>query len=100
MDIDKKTFTDMYIIAALLAYGFKPSSIDSSDPNRQRYAFSIEQMEQVYLIDDSKVDSRFCSVLDVEIEYLSGTLMLPPKYPSLLKSVKYSIISNRTSRDN
>ena len=89
---DKRPFTDMYFIAALLSYEFERVDIDRDDPNRQKFIFQEEE-RNVYTIRDGKITVEKLSLSDIEGRYMSKRLLYPPTYPDILKTVKYSIHS-------
>ena len=90
-----KEFTDMYLIAALLAYGFQYSKVDRTNRNRQKFRFSILKKYPIHLINDGIVGSQMLNVEEVEDQYTIRNLMYPPNYPDTLRSVKYAILSNK-----
>lgn len=91
-----KAFNDLYLIAALVAYGFEPEKIDDKDRSRQRYLFSADQIKKVYTIQpDGRSRWDMLDVIAVEKAYSSEHLLFPPTYPHILRTVKYSIISRK-----
>jgi hypothetical protein len=91
-----KIFNDMYLIAALVAYGFEPEEIDDSNKNRQKYRFSSEDVRKVFTLQpDGRSRWDMLDVKAVEQAYSSEKLLFPPNYPHTLRTVKYSIISKK-----
>ncbi len=91
-----KSFNDMYVIAALIAYGFEQSGVDDKDKNRQKYLFSTEEKQKVYTIQpDGRSRWDLLDALAVEKAYSNERLLFPPNYPHVLRTVKYQIISKK-----
>jgi hypothetical protein len=94
-----KTVTDMYLVATLISYGFKPDTIDTSDPDRQRYKFSSEECRAVFvLVDGITPIIKEMTADEIETYYITDKLLYPPKYPYTVKNVKYAIVSNKAAR--
>ena len=91
-----KTFNDLYLISALVSYGFEPEVIDDSDKNRQKYRFSTDDIKKVYTLQpDGRSRWDMLDVHAVDKAYSSARLLFPPNYPEILRKVKYSIISKK-----
>lgn len=96
-----KTITDMFLIATLIAYGFKPQQIDRSDPDRQRYEFDPDECRPVYVIGDKKEPlSQLLKPDEIEFHYTGNTLLYPPNYPYTVRNVKYSIVSSKVRQND
>ena len=93
--MDEKEFTDMYLVAALLAYGFQYSRVDRTNRNRQKFCFSISKKFPVYTMRDGIIGSVMLGVEEIEDEYTLRSLMFPSNYPDTLRSIKYAILSNK-----
>ena len=93
--MDEKEFTDMYLVAALLAYGFQYSRVDRTNRNRQKFCFPTNKKYPIHLLSDGIVGSQMLNVEEVEDQYTIRTLLYPPNYPDTLRSVKYAILSNK-----
>jgi len=90
-----RELTDMYLIAALLAYGFQYSNVDRTNRNRQKFCFSATKKAPIYNMRDGIIGSVMLNVEEIEDEYTLRSLMFPPNYPDTLRSVKYAILSNK-----
>ena len=91
-----KSFNDMYLIAALVAYGFETEEIDDSNKSRQKYKFSSDQVRKVFTLQpDGRSRWDMLDVNATEKAYSSERLLFPPNYPHTLRTVKYSIISKK-----
>jgi len=90
-----RELTDMYLIAALLAYGFQYSRVDRLNRNRQKFCFPTNKKFPVYTMNDGIIGSVMLNVEEIEEEYTLHSLMFPPNYPDTLRSVKYAILSNK-----
>ena len=93
--MDEKEFTDMHLIAALLAYGFQYSRVDRTNRNRQKFCFPTNKKLPIYNTRDGIIGSVMLNVEEIEDEYTLRSLMFPPNYPDTLRSVKYAILSNK-----
>lgn len=91
-----KQFNDLYLIAALVSYGYETEVIDDSDKNRQKYRFSTDEVRKVFTLQpDGKSRWDMLDVHAVDKAYSSARLLFPPNYPEVLRKVKYSIISKK-----
>lgn len=88
----EKEFTDMYLVAALLAYGFDLVSSNRKNANRQKFLFKNE-VKSIYVIIDQEAVTEYGNLDDVEIYYLSKRLLFPGSYTDILKGLKQDIIS-------
>ena len=94
-----RKLTDMYLIAALVAYGFQYSNVDRTNQNRQKFCFPTNKKLPVFLLADGIVGSQMLGVEEIEDQYTIRTLLYPPNYPDTLRSVKYAILSNIERRN-
>lgn len=97
--IDTKEFTDMYLIATALSYGFRTVSTIRTDTNRQRYVF-MNSVQTVYV----KSLEGFVDKVDVDIEemeryFSSRQLLFPSTYPDVLKTLKQDILSHKRVKE-
>jgi hypothetical protein len=92
MDEMIKPFTDMYLIAALLVYGYEETTIDRGDRNRQKFYFK-DQRKSIWVLEDAMVKPKSLDLDEIEKAFISKKLMFPPSYSDVLKSVKYTIHS-------
>ena len=82
----------MYLIAALLSYGFERVEIDRTDPKRQRF-FIEDGRKSVIIFCNNDVRNEELTLDEIESKFMSKQLAFPPTYTDVLKSVKYSIHS-------
>ena len=82
----------MYLIAALLSYGFERTRIDRTDVKRQRF-FIADERKAVIVFSNNEVSFRELNLDEIESKFMSKQLAFPPTYTDVLKSVKYSIHS-------
>jgi hypothetical protein len=89
----EKQIGDMYLAAALLAYGAEISCVDRSNPKRLKFSF-IGDVEEIYIY-KSVVPTRIASPTldDIELNYANKTLMFPPDYPDSIRRIKSVIHS-------
>lgn len=89
--MNEKQITDMYLAAALRAYGFTLVRVDKSNYRRQRFFFT-GTTDEVYTL-NGVVPLRCAepTLDDVEMWYLAGKLMFPPNYPDSIKAIKSAI---------
>lgn len=94
MEIERE-YLDIYLIAALLAYGFEYSSIDSENPKRQKFLFTNRNCLVYLSTSDGEVVQRLEDLLSIEKLYSSRRLLFPATYPDVLKDLKQRIVDNR-----
>lgn len=98
IDNKPKEFTDMYLIAALLSYGFKLLSSNRENKNKQYYYFD-NSVQTVYVKSlDNAIEKVDADIEDVEVYFLSKQLMFLGSYPNILKDLKQDIISHKMAR--
>ena len=92
---EEKRITDMYLAAALHAYGFTLVRVDKTNYRRQQFYFS-GGVPEVYRL-DGLVPLRAVKpeLDDVEMWYIAGKLMFPPNYPDSIKRIKSAIHSGK-----
>ena len=85
---------DMYLAAALLAYGAELVEVDKTNIKRQKFLFA-DALNSVYMLDNGvPVKINEPKISEVEMYYVAKRLMFPPSYPDCLRSIKSSIHSN------
>lgn len=82
----------MYLISALLSYGYKKMDVDRSNTYRQKFFFEDEKRE-VFVIKDGKVEEVSVDLGEFEHLFSYRKLLLPPSYPDTLQDLKYEIYS-------
>lgn len=90
---NEKQIGDMYLAAALSAYGAEISSIDRTNPKRLKFGF-IGGIKEIFIyksVVPTRIESP--SLEDVEIHYANETLMFPPDYPDAIRRIKTLIHS-------
>lgn len=92
---ENKEFTDMYLIAALLAYGFQYSKVDRTNRNRQKFCYSTSEELPVRLLANGTAIEKILGVEEIERQYALRNLLYPPNYPDTLRSIKFAILSNK-----
>jgi hypothetical protein len=93
MNMDEKPITDMYLAAALLAYGFTMNRVDKSNKKRQQFYF-LEDAKEVYTLNGIMPLRHVEPIIeDVETWFYGKKLMFPPHYPDSIKSIKSAIHS-------
>jgi hypothetical protein len=89
----KKLISDMYLAAAVLAYGGNLISINRDDPKRQKFDFD-EGIEYIWVLDQNNVAKLVNpSLAELEVKFLAKTLVFPPGYPDELRRIKSAIHS-------
>lgn len=87
--METKPVNNMYLVAALLAYGAELDRIDRENPRRQMFYFMNKPIEVWKLLNDNMVTKMEYVDLDqVEVLFMSERLMYPPNYPNFIKNVK------------
>lgn len=82
-------FSDIYLAAALMAYGVNYSAIDRSDQRRQKFIFEVSPQSVVVSEDDIIVKTVMRPTLEeFERMFITGVLYFPPGYPECLKRIK------------
>jgi len=91
MEKQNKPISDMYLAAALVAYGCEVDSIDKTDDKRYKFIFS-SNVEYIWVLDQNNVAKIVNPTLDeVEAKFYSSRLMFPVNYPDALRRIKSSI---------
>lgn len=97
--IDNLEFTDMYLIAALLSYGFEVSYQDRKNTNRQKFYFTDSDKTVYVKTLDGDVHQEVLSLEDMRLYFMSKRLLLPGSYPDILKGLKQDIISHKANNE-
>lgn len=89
MTKDTKTVGDMYLAAALLAYGLKLTNVDKADAHHQRFSLS-GVVDRIFVINDDDLCEVISNpkLMDIELHYTSKTLLYPPEYPESIRRIK------------
>lgn len=95
---NENDFTDMYLVAALLAYGFEILQSNRTDINRQSFNFKNEEITVYVVGSDGEVAAEIADLLDIRRYYLAKRLLFPGSYPDILRDLKQEIISYRNDR--
>jgi hypothetical protein len=90
---DEKQIGDMYLAAALLAYGAKLIRTDKSDKKHQKFVFAEGSVAKIYVDAGILATILHPSLADVEIKFISKELLFPPTYPDTIRNIKSSIHS-------
>ncbi len=91
MEKQNKPISDMYLAAALVAYGSEVDSIDKTDDKRYKFIFS-SNVEYIWVLDQNNVAKIVNPTLDeIETKFYSSRLMFPVNYPDALRRIKSSI---------
>ena len=91
----EKEFTDMYLIAALLAYGFENVHSDRKNPNRQKFSFKDNKQLVFTKSLDGEVHKDYYDLDGTRQAFSNNMLLLPGSYPSILKTLKQNILEYR-----
>lgn len=87
----EKLISDMYLAAAVLAYGGKLERVDRTNPSRQQFVFSGD-IELIYIEDQNNIAKLLNpSIEDIETKFISQSLVFPPNYPDMLRRIKSAI---------
>lgn len=91
---NEKQIGDMYLAAALLAYGAKLIRVDKSDTKHQKFIFAEATIPRVYTISDITILAIVNPTLaQIESSFISKELMFPPTYPDTVRNIKSLIHS-------
>lgn len=87
-----KPIGDMYLAAALLAFGGSLIKIDRDDPKRQKFYFDSDGITTIFVVSGNAV-LRVVSptIEDIENYFISQKLIYPPNYPDALRRIKAAI---------
>lgn len=90
MEKEEKVIGDMYLAAAFLAYKVPLTSVDRSIPRKQKFVFSKNCPLLIITLHSNNVPLvvRDASLDDLETNFASDTLMLPPTYPDAVRKIK------------
>jgi len=98
--INEKEFTDMYLIAAFLAYGFERVDLDRANPNRQKFHFK-DGKKLVFIKNlDGEVHKEYFDLDSTRQAFSNNMLLLPGSYPSILKSLKQDILTYKQNNND
>jgi hypothetical protein len=91
----EKLVGDMYLAAALIAYGADLCRIDKTDPKRQKFCFTQGSVQQIYIMLGGRLTTLVESptLEEIETRYIARTLLFPSSYPDALRSIKAAIHS-------
>jgi len=95
MNENIKLVGDMYLAAALLAYGAKLKQVDRGDVKRQKFIFVDVKVPSI-VISNSDVEVTTIknpSLDDIETYFIARRLWLPPSYPDSVRNIKSAIHS-------
>jgi len=86
----EKIIGDMYLAAAMIAYGVPLLRVDSTNPKRQLFIFRNVQLPSIIISSDDVVVMPLhnATVEDLDTYYISGRLWLPPSYSNSIKNTK------------
>ena len=93
--IGEKAVGDMYLAAAMLAYGASLKKVDRKDEKRQKFIFSQTILPSIIISNNDVSVSTFlqATLEDLETHYLARRLWLPPSYPDSVRNIKSAIHS-------
>lgn len=91
--IGEKSVGDMYLAAAMLAYGAALKRVDRDDPRRQKFIFGQTVLPSIIISSDDVIVSPFCQATldDLETYFVGRRLWLPPSYPDSVRNIKSAI---------
>jgi hypothetical protein len=91
---------NIYLAAALTAYGGVIDSIDRTDMRNQKFLISTDGITHIWVMGEvegvQQVDSP--GIGQVITEFMSNTLLLPPAYPAHLRDIKAKLHNDRVTR--
>jgi hypothetical protein len=91
---NKKQIGDMYLAAALLAYGADLQEVDRTDSRRQKFCFAGKVLNVFILNPDLSPDKLpEISIEEFETLFISKKLMFPASYPDAIRRIKSAIYS-------
>ena len=95
MNENIKSVGDMYLAAALLAYGAKLKSVDRGDVKRQKFIFINSNVPSIVISnnDTELTHLKLPSLDDIETYFIARRLWLPPSYPDSVRNIKSAIHS-------
>jgi len=84
--------SDMYMAAAFLAYGAELSSIDRTNPSRQRFVFSGE-VPQIFVFAGGNQILRIenPSFEQIKTKFIGRSLVYPPEFVDSIRRIKSAI---------
>ncbi|RMD57939.1 hypothetical protein D6833_13420 [Candidatus Parcubacteria bacterium] len=90
MDNKKRIITkDLYFAAALAAYGGTIEEVDRSNPKEVRFTFDVAMIQPVMIRTVSGTVQAEPEDTDrLRLWFRSGSMWLPPSYPSSLRDIK------------
>jgi len=91
--MEKRIIGDLYVAAALLAYGATLESIDRTDRNRQKFIFSVPPNEIYYMDGIVPIRVENPSFDFIETKYVNEALWYPPSFIGAIRRAKDAIYS-------
>ncbi|MHA1940994.1 MAG: hypothetical protein ACW97P_04630 [Candidatus Hodarchaeales archaeon] len=81
--------SEMYLAAALLAYGADLEEVDKSDPNHKKFSFG-GNIAQIFVLDSASMVLRIesPSFEDVKVKFVSQKLLFPASYVDSIRRIK------------
>ena len=81
--------SEMYLAAALLAYGAELENVEKSDPNHKKFCFGGD-IKQIFVLDSANVVLRIVdpSFDDIKTKFVAQTLLFPPTYVDSIRRIK------------
>jgi hypothetical protein len=93
MDENKKEIpvSDMYLAAALVAYGGEYVRVDKEEEKRYKFIFT-DSISQIWIVEQNNLAKILNPTLeDVSAKFHSGRLVFPPNYPNALRNIKSAL---------
>jgi hypothetical protein len=93
--VGEKAVGDMYLAAAMLAYGANLKRVDRTDQRRQKFIFQQAVLPSIIISNDDVIVSTFAQATldDIETYFIGKRLWLPPSYSDSVKGIKSAIHS-------
>ena len=93
-----KPIKNMYLAAAILAYGGQLDRVDRTNPKQQKFVFPSLLLSHIWVcengVDVKKISNP--SLDKIEVCFISKTLLYPPNYSDKIREIKSIIYSYDT----
>ena len=88
MDEKLIAVSDMYLVAALISYGFQFEKVNRENPKRVEFLFP-DKASTVYILQDGAISVlEFLGIEQIKSAYTCKTLMFLPGVFDVIRSVK------------
>ena len=86
------SINELYLAATLLAYGAKLEDIDKTDKKRQKFIFSEDPIEEIWVQSGHSIlRIENPNIETIKTKFIAGVLVFPPNFVDAIRKVKSAI---------